>query len=497
MLARTLLKRTAYRSGPALSAFTHMGLDRNKRQMSVLAPVAGGVGTVVSVGALIMFERYQVANSNQYVVLTGLGIDDIWIGKKGFQWPFQKYAFIDMTPLNYTFDLRAMSREMLEFDLPVSIAIGVKDDPESLIRYSRFLLREDHDVDILNDLIRGIIEGETRVLTAATGIQDLFDNRGKIKAMITDKIQKELDSLGLEIINANIKEMKDPPGSVGGYFESMRQKATSEAQQKALVDIAEAKKKSDIGEKERRVATRKELANLEAQAVETENRNKRLIAQHNAKLAVVEQESNRVSEVATIEAKQKAKMRDVELQREVEELRITQETAQLQADQLTKARVEASSAVATADGEREATQLRADAELYKQQKLAEGVLANYQAKADGLQRIYESLGGSPELMRLHIGTVDTDYFQTVAEEQARAVQNMKPNVNIWTTGGDKGGNVGDTLTDMMRKFVPMVDILQQKGINMDWMMKKGDKSPLDPLPASTATRMDTTFNDKA
>ena len=46
-----------------------------------------------------------------------------------------------MKPITYAFDLRAMTSEMIQFDLPVVFTIGPGDDIESLQKYSKFLVR--------------------------------------------------------------------------------------------------------------------------------------------------------------------------------------------------------------------------------------------------------------------------------------------------------------------------------------------------------------------
>ncbi len=70
-----------------------------------------GLGLTVALG---FFFRYKVASPSQYIVKTGLGINDLTIAKKTFVFPFQRYSFLDITPKNYTFNLHAMSNEKME-----------------------------------------------------------------------------------------------------------------------------------------------------------------------------------------------------------------------------------------------------------------------------------------------------------------------------------------------------------------------------------------------
>jgi hypothetical protein len=82
-------------------------------------------GSIIGGIATFCLARYKVSKSNQYLVRTGLGINDVLITKKGIQWPFQKFNFIDLTPRTISFDLHAMSREKIDFLLPGRYIIGI------------------------------------------------------------------------------------------------------------------------------------------------------------------------------------------------------------------------------------------------------------------------------------------------------------------------------------------------------------------------------------
>ena len=62
--------------------------------------------------------RYYTAQPSQYLVITGVGIADLKITKKSLVWPFQKVMKMEVTPINYTLSLLAMTAEKLEFLLP-------------------------------------------------------------------------------------------------------------------------------------------------------------------------------------------------------------------------------------------------------------------------------------------------------------------------------------------------------------------------------------------
>src|SRR5581483_9414956 len=210
-------------------------------------------------------NRYKVSKPDEYLVRTGLGITDIKISKQGWQFPFQLYKFVKMQPTNYSFDLQAMSSEKLEFVLPGVFTIGPKDDPEALKKYVKLLLMDNESSAQIDTLIRGILEGEMRSRSAQMTIEQIFNDRKVFKELLTDGVQEELDQFGLKIYNANVQELKDSVGSE--YFKHMKQKKRSQAENSAKVDISEAKKAGDTGEKAREAETRQKVAMFEADTV--------------------------------------------------------------------------------------------------------------------------------------------------------------------------------------------------------------------------------------
>jgi flotillin len=117
---------------------------------------------------------YRISAASQYLVVTGFGISDVKLCKKGFIWPFQKSRLFDITPKNYTLHLQAMSAEKLEFTLPAVFTIGPKDEIISLKRFAKLLAGSEKKSDHVTDLVKGIIEGETRVIAASMTMEEIF-----------------------------------------------------------------------------------------------------------------------------------------------------------------------------------------------------------------------------------------------------------------------------------------------------------------------------------
>ncbi|CAG8496393.1 13403_t:CDS:2, partial [Dentiscutata heterogama] len=132
-------------------------------------------------------------DANQYLIKTGAFINDIKISKKGWILPGQRSQFFDITPVNYTLQLQAMTAEKLEFNLPAVFTIGPKDDAVSLEKYAKLLSSKDKNSEHVKDLVRGIIEGETRAIAAAMTMEEIFQERKGFKDKVIKNVQAELE----------------------------------------------------------------------------------------------------------------------------------------------------------------------------------------------------------------------------------------------------------------------------------------------------------------
>lgn len=215
--------------------------------------------------------RYNIAKPSEYLIVTGSGISDIKLVKKGWIYPFQSCRSFDISPMNYTFDVHAMSIEKLPFTLPAVFTIGPRDETDALKRYSKLIAAHDMTGSHVTDLIKGIVEGETRVLAAGMSMEEVFRGTKEFKQEVFDKVQLELNQFGLHIYNANIKQLVDIKGHE--YFSYLGQKTQQEAANQAKVDVAEAKYKGDTGAKERQGLTLRNAAKVDAETkIYTKNR---------------------------------------------------------------------------------------------------------------------------------------------------------------------------------------------------------------------------------
>jgi flotillin len=147
--------------------------------------VIGGV--VLGIGAYVS-TRYKTSLSNQWLVKTGLLVNDIQIGKKFFELPYQDVRIINVSPRPYQFNINSMSKEKMEFRFPFTVTLGPKTDDESLTKYARLMVNaEDED-----KIVKGVVEGEARALAANLPIEDIFTGRKKFKDDIVKHVQSHM-----------------------------------------------------------------------------------------------------------------------------------------------------------------------------------------------------------------------------------------------------------------------------------------------------------------
>ena len=423
-------------------------------------------GSLAAGCSLLAFvsTRYRISYSNEWLVRTGFMVQNVQIGKKFVQWPFQNVNILRMNPTSYHFSINAMSQEKMEFVFPMAMTIGPKNEQQSLTKYATFLMSEDET----NDIVRGIVEGESRSLAARLSIEQIFSARTEFKDSIIKDIQSQLDQFGLHVYNANIEELKD--SSKSNYFNSLSLRIKSEAENKAKIDVAEQNKKGDIGKKEREAETRQRLAIFESDTQIVENQRQQAILVSQAEMEKTKAEQQLVVQQANIRMEQESESLRLHLAKEVEIKRQEMEMEKIRANELTKTKVQAEMLEKEALGKFQYEKIIADAQLYKSIKEAEGIAANYQAQSDGLQKLIQSFNGDSRAL-LSYTMLEKGIYEKLAESNAKAIQNLNPKITVWS------GNAKEAMEPIQqlgKTIVPLVDIIHdQTGYKLpEWIIQK-------------------------
>jgi len=203
--------------------------------------------------------------------------------------------------------------------------------------------------------------------------------------------------------------------------------------------------------------------------------------------------------VAKIEAENNSKMRAAEMQKEVEFRRIAMETEKLRAMEMSKAQVFAEKEAKDAEGVGNATRIKAEAVLFSKQKEADGILAVYNAQAQGVQQLVQAFAGNSQALMQYL-MLDRGIYETLSNTNAKAIQGLNPKITIWNTSGDAQGNSSYTksISDVMKAIPPlMTTIHDQTGIQPpSWLGQLPTGAPPAEIPKSVQSSQTKTASVK-
>ncbi|MBR6162781.1 flotillin family protein [bacterium] len=449
-------------------------------------------GALILIGAIIwLMNRYKRCPSNKIIVVYGKGTGTTTAkcvhGGGVMIWPLiQDYSVLSLEPMTTEIDLKgALSKKNIRVAVPSTFTLGISTNPKIMINAAERLLGLTKK-DII-DQASDIILGQLRLVIATLSIEEINQDREQFLDLINANVNTELNKIGLEVINVNIRDITDE----SGYIDAIGQKAAAEAINKAKVEVAQQEQQGAIGvaeanrikevqvaeqiaqsnigttnaDKEQRIKT----AQIDAQAVEGENVAKANIAEYNATLAVKQADALRTGEVAKANAerdvllaqkeREEAKLKKEELaQQEVEKLKI-----QVQAD------AEAEKLRRIANGEADAIKAKYFAE-------AQGVKAVLEAKAEGYKKLVALSADKPELATSFLMI---EKIQDIVDKQVEAIKNIKiDKVTVWDggAGSQNGSTTANFLRNLIKSLPAMHDLAKQAGIELPEVLGKVDDS---------------------
>lgn len=501
--------------------------------MGTLLPILGGIGAIVLViflGILIVASRYKRCPSNRVLVKYGrVGVDKAALcfhGGGAFIWPLiQDFAFLSLEPLVIDIPLEgALSMNNIRVNVPSTFTVGISTT-EVLMNAAaeRLLFLDDKKI---REQAQDIILGQLRLVIATLSIEEINKDREKFMALINENVGQEINKVGLELINVNIRDITDE----SGYIVAIGKRAAAEAINRAKVEVAQQERDGATGEaladrekivgvagesataaegkkdaeRRQRVAVaaleaeaikgevgsqrdreiaiaqrsaetiaaekraeqeqRIEVADAESHAVQGENKSKAQIADANAKLAEIQAEARRRSDVAAANAQETI----FQAEREQELARLGKE--QLAPQEIEKIRIEIA-AEAEAEKRRREARGEADAILARYLAEAEGTQKVLEAKAAGYRQLIKACEDNPQIAPT---LLMIEQLPTLVAEQVKAIQNLKiDKITVWDSGGGgngkglgRGGTTAEFLSSLIGSLPAMHELAEQAGIEL-------------------------------
>lgn len=461
-----------------------------------------GIPALILLAALVFIaNQYKRCPSNKIIVVYGKTGNNSTAkcvhGGGTFIIPLiQDYGILALEPMATDIDLRgALSKGNIRVAVPATFTFGISTKEDIMINAAERLLGLNKNEIITQ--ASDIILGQLRLAIATLTIEEINQDREKFLEQINSNVNTELNKIGLEIINVNIKDITDE----SGYIDAIGKKAAAEAINKAKVEVAQQEKLGAVGEAEankiREVQVAEQLAqteigktnaqkeqriqtaNLEAQAVEGENIAKANIADYNATLAVKQADALKLGEVAKANAQ-----RDVLMaQKEQEEARLKKDELARQEVEKLKIQVEAD---AEAERQRRIALGEADAIKARYFAEAEGIKAVLEAKAQGYEELVKISNNKPEIATSFLMI---EKIENIVSQQVEAIKNIKfDKITVWDggSGSEKGSTTANFMRDLIKALPAMHDLANQAGIELPQILGKvGDNKDVESDPVKT------------
>jgi flotillin len=489
--------------------------------------VYGIIGLVLLVIFFVVFiiKQYKRCPSNRVLVVYGK------VGKQKssrcqhgggtFIIPvIQSYSYLSLEPIVIDIPLEgALSLNNIRVNVPSTFTVGISTDPVLMNNAAERLLNM--HIQQVREQAQDIILGQLRLVIATLTIEEINKDREKFMKLINENVGQEINKIGLDLINVNIRDITDE----SGYIQAIGRRAAAEAVNRAKVEVAQQERDGLTGEalanreKEVKVAAetaagiegqkqaeqrqrvavaaleaeavkgeaesqrereiviaqraaetmaakkaaeqeqRIRVAQAEASAVTGENTSRATMAESNAKLAEIQADATKRSQVALAKAQELVLL----AQRDQELARLARD--EIAPQEIAKKRIEIA-AEAEAEKRRREAQGEADAILAKFEAEAKGVQMVLEAKAEGYRKLIEACGQDaavgPTLLLI-------EKLPELVAEQVKAIQNVKiDKITVWDQGtGPNGRNAtSEFLSGMVNVLPRLHELANQAGIKL-------------------------------
>lgn len=439
----------------------------------------------ILIGSLVItfFMRYKKCPSDKVMVVYGKisnNQDGTYRpakcihGGAAFVWPMiQSYAFLDLTPLSISVDLKnALSRQNIRIDVPSRFTVGISTEPSVMQNAAERLLGL--KLNEIQELAKDIIFGQLRLVIATMNIEEINTDRDKFLDAISRCVEGELKKIGLRLINVNMTDISDE----SGYIEALGKEAAAKAINEAKISVAEADMKGNTGEAHAQRDERINVSKAESEAIKGENESKAQIAQAQAELREKQAEALRRATTAEKIQAAKALEESYVAEQEAEKARAERDKATQEADIIIKTEIEKRKLELEAEAEAEQIRRKAKGEaeaIYARMAAeAKGIQEMLTAQAEGIKLIVTAANNDPEsAVRLMIA----DKIESIVSTQVEAIKNLKiDKVTVWENGQNADGktSTANFVSGMLKSLPPMDDIFKMAGLSMPTFIKPNE-----------------------
>ncbi len=394
---------------------------------------------------------------------------------------FQSYAYLDLTPISISVDLKnALTRQNIRIDVPSRFTVGISTEAGVMQNAAERLLGL--QMSEIQELARDIIFGQLRLIIATMDIEEINTDRDKFLAAVSSNVETELKKIGLRLINANVTDITDE----SGYIAALGKEAAAKAINDAKKSVAEQERDGSIGEANAQMDQRIKVAEANSVAIQGENEAKMKIAMSDAVLREKEAEARKIATTAEKIQAAKALEESYAAEQAAEMARRSKEQATLEADIIVRAEARKRELELAAEAEAEETRIRAqgeaDAIYAKMLAEARGVEEILKKQAAGLAEVVKSAGGDPDAaLRLLIA----DKIEDLMRVQVDAIKNIKiDKVTVWDNGQSQNGktSTANFISGMMQSVPPLDEVFSMAGMQLPAILGKKAEDMAEAAP---------------
>lgn len=486
---------------------------------------------------VLVVKQYKRCPSNRVLVvygrISGERAAKCMHGGGTFVVPLiQDYSYLSLEPLAIDIPLAgALSLNNIRVNVPATFTVAISTDPVLMNNAAERLLNLNEQK--IREQAQDIILGQLRLVIATLSIEEINKDREKFMNLVNENVAQEINKVGLELINVNIRDITDE----SGYIEAIGKRAAAEAVNRAKVEVSQQERDGATGEaiavRERTVNVAREaavsvegkklaeqkqrvaVAALEAEAIKGEAEAKRdqeiVVAQRNAETMAARKRAEQEQRIKVADAESMAVQGENQSQGQIAES--SAKLKEIQAEARRRAEVaaaKAAEAVLIAEREQELARLSkdelapqeiekqrieiaAEAEAEKRRREARGeadaVLAKYLAEAEGIQKVLEAkaegyrklVAACAENPQVAPTLLMIEQLPQLVAEQVKAIQNLRiDKITVWDSGagrnGDgKGSSTANFLSGLIGSLPAMHELAQQAGIELPGVLGKVDQ----------------------
>ena len=206
----------------------------------------GTLGVVATIVLLMFFmltmltRQYRRCPSNRVLVVYGKVAGQraarCLHGGGTFIVPLlQSYAYLNLEPMTIEIELKsALSKKNIRVNAPSTFTIGISTRPDIMNNAAERLLGLNESA--IAAQASDIILGQMRLVIATLSIEEINQDREKFLDLVNKNVNNEVNKIGLELINVNVRDITDE----SGYIDRTRAgRPSSEAVNQAKVEVGD------------------------------------------------------------------------------------------------------------------------------------------------------------------------------------------------------------------------------------------------------------------